>query len=566
MALETLSNLFASIARLRTRTQSESFGVLTRYSMPLLFVMMALYCVIGFTGFDPARQDEAYIFDIILEYWRGRASVVPLLAGHPYMEKPPLYYLLASFSMRAFMPWLSPYAAARICSGLLVAVSTLCIAYASRLTWGEGSGRFAALALLCSVGLFVPAHMMLTDNAQMTGCALALLGLCGYTKNKWWSGLALGTGAGFAFLSKGLLGPGVIGLAALFLLMWPRWRTRAYLAMLVLAFVAATPWLLIWPLDLYRNSPGLFYEWLTQNNFARFAGTAPAYLNAVKEKNFWYTKFLWGTFPTLPLAITSIRRHRATLTEQPALQIGLAFAVAMILVLAASATLRAIYALPLLLAFALIAAPVLRTPPLWFRLSANAARYLFVVGALLIWGYWFIARARKTHQLSQHVLAVAMPHRHFHGVAALLAIAITALWLACQRAWGEQQWRRSADWYNSIFCLLALFSLLCLPALSAKGSYRHVFHQLGHYLPREGCVDSIGLGESQQGMLDYLLNLKTVIISNAQVAQCNALLIDTDVNSPIPYFGAEWGLRWQGARDRNDHEVFYLFTRRNTSN
>lgn len=551
---------FEYLEQQQTVAQKQSV-MLMHWSTPLLFIAMALYCVIGFTGFDPVRQDEAYIFDIILEYSRGHTWVVPLLAGHPHVEKPPLYYLLASFSMRAFTPWLSPHDAARLGSGFFIAASTLCIAYASRLTWGAGYGRFAALALLCSVGLFVPAHMMLTDNAQMTGCALALLGLAAHVRSRWWSGLALGSGAGFAFLSKGLLGPGVIGLTALLLLLWPRWRTHGYFATLVIAFIAILPWLVIWPVELYQSSPVLFYEWLSQNNLARFAGTAPDYLNAVKEKNFWYTKFLWSTFPTLPLALCNIRRYRATAAEQPALHIGFAFAVVMILVLATSATLRAIYAMPLLLAFALIAAPALHAPPRWFRMSAHAVRYLFVFGALLIWSYWLIVAVLKVNLLPYLAIAAPTPHRHLHILSSILAIAVTALWFVCQRAWGEERWRRSADWYSSIFSLLALFSLLCLPALSAKDSYRQLFQQLGNYLPAQGCVNSIGLGESQQGMLDYVLNIQTSMISDMHDAQCDAVLIDTSAHSPLPSFSDAWQLRWRGKRDDRGNEIFYFYTR-----
>jgi len=65
-------------------------------------------------------------------------------------------------------------------------------------------------------GLAIPAHRLLTDNAQLTGFALALLGLAGAVRARQWTGFALGTGIGVAFLAKGLLGVAVIGAAAIF--------------------------------------------------------------------------------------------------------------------------------------------------------------------------------------------------------------------------------------------------------------------------------------------------------------------------------------------------------------
>lgn len=534
-----------------------------RYGMSLLIISMALYCVIGFIGFDPARQDEAYIFGITLEYWRGHSWVVPLLAGQPHMEKPPLYYLLAAASARLFSPWLPLHDAARLCSAFLTAITVLCIAYCGRLTWGAGYGRFAALALLCSLGLFVPAHMLLTDNAQLTGCAIALLGFAG-AQQKWWGGFALGTGAGIAFLAKGLLGPGIVGLTALALFIWPHWRSRSYLLALVVALIAALPWILIWPIALYRASPLLFSEWLSTNNFARYLGYAPHCLNAVKDKKFWYTTFLWATFPVLPLALTSLHRYRSALSAQPALHIGMAFALVLSTVLVASATLRAIYALPLLLALALIAAPVLRDPPAWMRGSALFSQMLFAVSALVIWIYWLTAVVMKI-DLSPLIGATLGAqdggNGRIHIFATGVAGAITAFWLSCQKAWRNQPWQGPAAWYSSVFCFLALFSLLCLPSLSEKGSYRGLYRQMSAYLPREDCINSIGLGESQRGMLDYVLNIKTQPINDLRNSWCGTLLLDSSVTHPEPKPTADWHLLWSGARSHDAHEIFYVYAR-----
>lgn len=530
----------------------------------LLFIVMALYCVVGFTGFDPARQDEAYIFGIILEYWRGHSWVVPLLAGEPFMEKPPLYYLIGAASARLFSSILPLHDAARLASAFFIVITLLTIAAAGRLVWGRGYGRFAALALLCSLGLAVPSHMMLTDNAQLTGIAMALLGFTGVARKRWWSGSVLGTGAGIAFLSKGLLGPGIIAITAMLLLCFSAWRNQRYFIALLIALIAALPWLCVWPYLLYRESPDLFAVWLGQNNFGRFLGYAPASLNAVKDSHFWYTTLWWSSFPTLPLALLSMRRVRSQWHELPAIQIGLAFCIALIGTLALSSTLRAIYALPLLLALALIAAPSLREPPEWLnRIATNSGQWFFLIFLLVCWTAWCALVFQWLPQGSViGTISVDQP-LHVNRMAVFSAVAVTGGWVICQRCWRNQPWRAGAVWYSSLFGAFAILALLWLPLLDQKSSYRDVFKQLAHALPKEACVNSVGLGESQRGMLDYVLDVQTVVTGrDGGDAYCNALLIDGAINEPLPLLTEDWHLVWTGRRSPDAHEQFWLYTRR----
>src|SRR5258708_14835973 len=51
------------------------------------------YVVPGLVGHDPWKPNEAYSFGIIYTVWGGGDWVVPILAGEPFMEKPPLFYI-----------------------------------------------------------------------------------------------------------------------------------------------------------------------------------------------------------------------------------------------------------------------------------------------------------------------------------------------------------------------------------------------------------------------------------------------------------------------------------------
>jgi 4-amino-4-deoxy-L-arabinose transferase-like glycosyltransferase len=391
-----------------------------------------------------------------------------------------------------------------------------------------------------------------------------LLGFAAAAQGKYWAGLALGTGAGIAFLSKGLLGPGIIGLSATMLFVWPEWRRRGYLFTLLAALIAALPWLCIWPLALYRISPALFSDWLSQNNFGRFLGYAPDYLNAVKDTNFWRTTLWWTTFPLLPLALLSLHRFRADWQQQPAIQIGLVMAIALLGTLAASSTLRAIYALPLLLALALIAAPVLREPPNWFnRLATGCGTVLFVGFALLVWSVWLLL-ALDWLAPGSHIFGNIIPadlHVSVSMGATLAALALTVFWIVCQSVWRSASWRGGATWYSSLISTLALFALLWLPSIEGRSSYRTLFEQMAHALPTNSCVSTSGLGESQRGMLDYVLQLKVQPESDLSNATCESLLIDSSINKRLPALSSEWSLVWSGRRSPESHEQFWLYTR-----
>ena len=47
-------------------------------------------------GHDPWKPDEAYTFGVVYELLQGGSWIVPTLAGEPFLDKPPLFYLTAA--------------------------------------------------------------------------------------------------------------------------------------------------------------------------------------------------------------------------------------------------------------------------------------------------------------------------------------------------------------------------------------------------------------------------------------------------------------------------------------
>ena len=136
------------------------------------------------------------------------------------------------------------------------------------------------------------------------------------------------------------------------------------------------------------------------------------------------------------------------------------------------------------------------------------------------------------------------------------------LWIVCQWYWRNATWRSGAAWYSSLLCTMMLGWLLLIPwMIASKSSYRSLYEKIGLYLPHETCVSSIALGESQRGMLDYVLSLKTTRERDTSAPRCDALLVDTSEHAVAPALAPEWRLVFNGKRALDDHEKFLLYVR-----
>src|SRR4051812_15591569 len=248
--------------------------------------LLAAWVVLGLVGHDPWKPDEAYTFGLVYHILETGQWLVPTLAGEPFVEKPPLFFWTAALFAKALGGALPLHDAARLAAGFYVVLALW-------FTYLAAERRIAAPVILAGcLGYLQHAHQLITDNALLAGMAMGFYGLVAR------KGLWLGTGAGVAFLAKGLIGPGLLGLAALAAVALPAWRqtARTWPA----AAAAFLPWALIWPALLYRASPALFEEWFWVNNFGRFTGSAG--LGGVLDHWHYVKALVWFGAPAWPLA------------------------------------------------------------------------------------------------------------------------------------------------------------------------------------------------------------------------------------------------------------------------
>jgi 4-amino-4-deoxy-L-arabinose transferase-like glycosyltransferase len=332
-----------------------------RLERVLLLCCLVAYLLAGLFGRGLWKADEPYSFGMVWNFLTTPDWLIPRVGTAPFMEKPPLMYWTGALAARLSSPWLSAPDGARLAVLAWMLVTLAALAWLVQRVL-PGRRRQAVLALLGMLGIVQHSHLLIADVPQLAGATLGLAGLAAQLHDRrhpWRHGLLFGSGLGIAFMSKGLLVPGVLGLTGgLCAFCWPRRLVEPEgRRWLLAASLAALPWLLIWPLLLWHRAPELLHTWLWTNNIGRFFG-----LEARNSDSDGLVSSLADlvalSFPTGPILLGATLwqlHHRGLATV-------VLYTIVCLAVLLKSAVFRSLYLLPLFPALALLAARL--QPPL----------------------------------------------------------------------------------------------------------------------------------------------------------------------------------------------------------
>jgi 4-amino-4-deoxy-L-arabinose transferase-like glycosyltransferase len=532
------------------------------HPLRLAVLIFLVWMIPGLIGHDPWKSDEGYTFGLVAHILHTGDWVVPTLAGEPFMEKPPLFFLVAAATAKLASPWLSAHDGARLACGLFVALACAFTMLTSRILFSSRPAWGAPLLLIGTLGLVNHAHQLVTDNALMAGYAVAIYGFARSIERPVVGGFWLGTGVGVGFMAKGLLAPGTLGVAALVLpAIFPAWRTRAYAQMLLVAFLCALPWLSIWPVALYLRSPDLFFEWFWINNFGRFFG----FVNlGPKAETAHYLKLLpWFAFPTIAFAMWAVWQRRHRFFDDPAVQLPTTVFIVVFAVLSASADARELYAMPLLVPLALLGADGLA----YARRAGDAGHWfavtLFTGLAVAVWLAWCAIDLGLPHSLAESLREFQPDYAPRLRIGLLLlALALTAGWLVV--AFGTQPgpYRFAVVWAAGTAMTWGLLAILMVNWLDTGMSYRGMVSEMRRALPSDyRCIARVSLGESQRAVFEYFAGIRTERENRGPLpTECDLLLVQ-GLKGAEPAPGAFWVRLWDGARPGDGREHFWLYRR-----
>lgn len=532
---------------------------------PLLIVILGLAWLLpGLVAHDPWKPDEAYTFGVVYEILQGGSWVIPQIAGEPFLDKPPLFHLIAAASALFFSPFLPLHDGARLAAGLWIGLALLFSALASRELHGPRHGLMAALLLIGCLGLVVRSHQLITDVAALAGFAMAYYGAALALRRSAPGGFWIGTGCGIVFMTQGIPEAAMVAAIAVLLpLAGAHWRTPRYAAALMVAVVAVLPWLALWPALLYQRDPVLFAAWLNGENLSRFFGTRnlPAGLG-------YYLRILpWYAFPAWPLALWALWRARrlqqlaAPPVVLPALGLGVT-----LLLLSVSADTRELYALPMLLPLALLGVP--GVDPLrrgaaygWYWFSIMAFTFFIAIG----WYYWGALELGVPARLHNHLHTIRPGYDFsFRWLPFLLGLAYTAGWLALLVKLKRSAERPLIIWAGGITAVWALLATLFIGWVDTQKSYRSMIADMGRAMPAQyRCMASRDLGEAQRAMLHYFAGIRTLRVETKPKAfACDLLLVQ---GRPLDeqMMTSDWKKIWEGHRPGDKDERFRLYQRSN---
>jgi len=527
-----------------------------------IWVLAAAWILPGLIGHDPWKPDEAYTFGLVYDLLQRGDWVVPMLAQEPFIEKPPLFYLSAAAIASIFSALLPLHDAARLTTGLYMALTFAFIAGAARELYGTYHGRLTVLMLMGCVGIVIRSHQLITDMSLLTGFAAGFYGFALALRRPARGGFWLGIGIGIGFMSKGLLAPGVFGIVAALLPLYPAWRNRGYLLCLAVAALACAPWLLIWPLALYDRSPALFDEWLWVNNFGRFLGANEFGPSADTAH---YLRILpWYALPALPLAAWTLWRARLRDMLAPPLALPLTGFVVILVVLSLSADARELYALPLMLPLALLAAPATDTLR---RGTANLMYWFSVMGGgvfvIVAWFYWTALELAIPPKLHVHLHTMQPGYEPgFKWLPFTLAALYTAGWIVLLLRLKKSRERPVIAWAASMTMVWGLLAILFVGWVDAGKSYRSMIADMQKALPpKYQCIASQNLGEPQRAMLHYFANIITFRLDNPERQRdCDLMLVHGVASEEYVPLGP-WEKIWEGARPGDNVERYRLYQR-----
>ncbi len=529
-----------------------------------LVVLCGAWVMLGLIGHDPWKTEDATAFGVAYEMVRGGDLLAPRLAGEPYIDHPPLVYVAAAATTTLLSGVLPMHDAARIAAGIMLGATLLLLAMTGRELIGATFRWMPVLVFVGSVGLWDRAHQLSPELGLLLGVATASYGFALALRRTAAGGACLGLGVAIAFLSHGLMGPlWLVATAAVLPAAFRAWRTRRYAVTIAVALAVALPSCAAWPVALAIRDPAHLSLWWADQSVGDWF--APLSASGSIDPMFLVKNLPWYTWPALPLALWTLwmrgRGFNGGLAA-PAVILPGTLAVVIVAAIAVMSEPKLTYLMPLLLPLSLLGALEIDTLSRGFSGALDWFGILtFGLLAALVWWLWVDAwRIGMTPAVAALFRDTTTGYRPVpKWLPILVSVFLTLLWVVLVRPARRSNRRAVLNWAAGMTLLWGLYSTIWLPYLDSRRSYRYVADALAPLLPREGCVASRNLGESQRALFAYFAHLATVRDETSPDHDCRTLIVQYGRVEALPAAPAGWALVWEGHRRGDDTERFALY-------
>jgi 4-amino-4-deoxy-L-arabinose transferase-like glycosyltransferase len=292
--LRPFADLGARFPVLATTAEAGTLFILTAF-----FLFYGLVPIFGGDGLGLVGADEPRYAQVAREMLARRDYVTPVLWGHPWLEKPALYYWRAMFAFREFgvSDWSARLPSASFAFTLVV------LTYLHIRRFRNGGQLDAALITASCAGILSFARGASTDMQLAAPFCIGMLGWYAWyeTDSKFWL-FDLYFFVGAATLAKGPVAPllalVIIGIFAGLRREWSLFRRSLWWPGFVLYFAMVLPWYIA----VQRRNPTFLKVFFLQHNLERFATNRFEHYHP-----FWYyiPVMLLGLTPWAVIAATA---------------------------------------------------------------------------------------------------------------------------------------------------------------------------------------------------------------------------------------------------------------------
>jgi 4-amino-4-deoxy-L-arabinose transferase-like glycosyltransferase len=252
----------------------------TLFVFTSFFLFYGLVPIFGGDGLGLVGADEPRYAQVAREMLGRRDYVTPFLWGHPWLEKPALYYWRAMFAFREFgvHDW-----SARLPSASFAFILVFLIYWHIR-RFRPGAQLDAALITASCAGILSFARGASTDMQLAAPFCIGLLGWYAWyeTNKKFWL-FDLYFFVGAATLAKGPVAP-FLAFAIIFAFAalrreWSLLRRTIWIPGVLLYFAMVLPWYIA----VQRRNPDFLRVFFLQHNLERFASN-----RYMHDQGIWY--------------------------------------------------------------------------------------------------------------------------------------------------------------------------------------------------------------------------------------------------------------------------------------